>query len=125
MYWVESLRSYGVFFSSPLDFDLMLLQAFPEAYTALIPRRGGPRMTVDEVVPVVLGRAGPGLAIYEGAFAAFTDHLPAYRYHFLTRSKPATHMAAMAHLERQAIVDDLPETVTALLNHVADKLKRD
>ena len=124
MYWVESLRPYGVFFSSPLDFDLMLLQAFPEAYAALIPRRGGPRMTVDEVVPVVLGRAGPGLAIYEGAFAAFTDHLPAYRYHFLTRSKPATHMAAMAHLERQAIVDDLPETVTALLNHVADKLKR-
>ena len=125
MNWVESLGPYGVFFSSPLDFDLMLLQAFPEAYRALVPRRGGPRMAVDEAAPVVLGAAGPGLAIYEGGFAAFSDHLPAYRYHFLTRSKPATHMAAMTHLDRQEIVDGMPEAVKALLNHVAGKLERD
>ena len=35
--WIDGLNEHGVFFSSPLDFDLMMLEAFPEAYEALVP----------------------------------------------------------------------------------------
>ena len=125
MGWVKHLRRFGVFFSSPLDLDLMMLEAFPDAYKAIVPAAGGPRMTVNKAAAVVLGEGGPGLDLYEGAYASITELLPAYRYHFLTRSKPATHMAAMTHLRRKAISDDLPETIRVLLKHVSENLRRD
>ena len=42
--WIDGLMEYGVFFSEPLDFDLVMLAAFPKAYAASIPRRGGSKM---------------------------------------------------------------------------------
>ena len=123
--WIDGLKEHGVFFSSPLDFDMTMLEAFPEAYEALVPAGGGPRMKADKAATVVLGAEGPGLALYEGTFASFSDRFPAYRYHFLTRSKPATHMAAMTYLEREALADRVPERIKALLAHVVGNLRRD
>ena len=73
-----------------------MLAAFPDAYKTTIPTGGGPSLTADEAVTVVLGTGGTGLDDYKGEFADYKDHMPAYRYHFLTRSKPATHLAALA-----------------------------
>lgn len=123
--WIERLRRHNVFFSSPLDFDLMMLNAFPQAYEALVPDRGGPKTKQDKAARIVLGTDGPGLALYQGQFASFVDHLPAYRYHFLTRSKPVTHMLAMTHLTSKGIVDCLPEPLAALLQHIASTLMHD
>ena len=124
--WVEDLQSYGVFFSSPLDFDLMMLEAFPEAYEAIIPAGGGPRMSIEKAASVVLGtNNGPGLAFYEDEFASFADHLPTYRYHFLTRSKPATHAAAMAHMKKEDILNNMPKSMETLLKHIAEKVRGD
>lgn len=123
--WVKSLRSHGVFFSSPLDLDLAMLEAFPDAYKALIPAGGGPKMTVDNAAAAVLGTKGPGLALYAGEFASFRDHLPAYRYHFLTHSKPATHLAAMTHLKCKVVREGMPETLATVLKHIAANVRRD
>ena len=125
MNWVNGLRPYGVFFSSPLDFDLMMLEAFPDAYEALLPEQGGTKMTVEEAAAAVFGRTGPGLALYDREFSSFPYHLPAYRYHFLTRSKPATHLAAMANMSRKMVLKHLPETIKVVLNHVAKNVRRD
>ena len=119
--WVKDLQSHGVFFSSPLDFDLMMLEAFPEAYESIIPAGGGPKMQVKKAASVVLGTDGPGLDLYENEFASFTEYMPAYRYHFLTRSKPATHIAAMAHMKRRDILENIPKTIRDVLKHVAEK----
>ena len=73
----------------------------------------------------LLGTAGSGLALYADEFASSRDHLPAYRYHFLTRSKPATHLAAMAHLKHKTVREGMPETLAAILEHIADNMKRD
>lgn len=107
--WVDSLRRYGVFFSSPLDLDLTMLGAFPDAYAAIIPAGGGSKMSADRAAEAVLGTAGPGPNVYVGKFADFSQHFPAYRYHFMTRSKPATHLAAIASLELHEIRDGMPE----------------
>ena len=122
--WVEDLQSHGVFFSSPLDFDLMMLEAFPEAYEALIPAGGGPRMAVETAAPVVLGTDGPGLDLYKDKFPSSVEYLPAYRYHFRTRSKPATHVAAMTHIKDEDIIANIPRTIKTALEHVAEKVIR-
>ena len=124
--WVESLRPYDVFFSSPLDFDLMMLKAFPDAYEALIPAGGGPKMAVDKAAAAVLGTEGPGLALYDGEFDSFRDHLPAYRYHFLTHSKPATHLAAITHLKsKKTVLENMPKTLETILKHISANVRLD
>jgi putative ATP-dependent endonuclease of OLD family len=77
--WLPRLREHRVFFSAPLDLDLVMLAAFRDAYEAVIPAGGGPKMTAEKAAEAVLGTAGPGLALYAGRFASFRDHLPAYR----------------------------------------------
>lgn len=123
--WVESLTPYDVFFSAPLDLDLGMLAAFPDAYKAIVPKDGGPRMTVERAAEAVFGTAGPGLTFYTGAFKAYPELLPAYRYHFLTNSKPATHLAALTHLKREELREGVPEVLAEVLTHVETKVRRD
>jgi len=94
-----------------------------DAYAATIPKGGGPKMAVDKAAEAVLGTAGPGLTLYGGAFKAYPDLLPAYRYHFLTHSKPATHLAALTHIKTKALRDDMPPILAELLKHIAGNLR--
>jgi putative ATP-dependent endonuclease of OLD family len=123
--WIDDLKQYGVFFSIPLDLDLAMLKAFPEAYSATIPKGGGPKMTVEKAAEVVLGTAGPGLALYVNNRKAYPDLLPAYRYHFLTHSKPASHLAALANVKTEALRDGMPKVLGEVLRHIESKLRRD
>jgi putative ATP-dependent endonuclease of OLD family len=102
-----------------------MLEAFPEAYEAIIPKGGGPKMAADKAAEVVLGTAGPGLTLYTGPFKDYPDLLPAYRYHFLTRSKPATHLAALTHIKPKALREDMPSVLAEVLKHIAKSLRRD
>lgn len=80
-------------------------------------------MKPEAAAKVVLGEGGPGLEIYRDALASFSEHMPPYRYHFLTHSKPATHIQALAHLDDAAIQKALPETYRALLKNVGDNVR--
>jgi hypothetical protein len=71
----------------------------------------------------VLGETGPGLEAYKNAYPGYDVHMPAYRYHFLTHSKPATHLRAFAHLDDEKLETGMPETYRKLLNHISDDLK--
>lgn len=123
--WIDSLREHGVFFSSPLDLDMMMLAAFPAAYAALIPKGGGPDLTVDEAAIAVLKGKGVGLAIYTGKLAVIRELIPAYRYHFLTHSKPATHLQALTPLKRKVLKDSTPKILSDVLAHIQTHLRRD
>jgi len=123
--WVDCLKPHGVYFSAPLDLDLAMLKAFPDAFEATIPAGGGPKMAADKAADAVLGTAGSGLTLYTGAFKDYPDLLPAYRYHFLTRSKPATHLAALTHIKTKALRDGMPTVLSEVLQHVAKNLRRD
>lgn len=122
--WVDCLKTHGVYFSAPLDLDLAMLKAFPEAYNAIIPKGGGPKMAVDKAAEVVLGTAGPGLTLYTGPFKDYPALLPAYRYHFLTNSKPATHLAALTHIKRKDLADRMPAVLKEVLTNIAERLRR-
>ena len=99
-----------------------MLAAFPDAYESIISEGGGPSLTPDEAIPVVLGKGGKGFADYSGDLAKYKDHMPAYRYHFLTRSKPATHIAALTQLDDDDIVKGMPELYRRLVEHIKDNL---
>lgn len=123
--WIDYLKPYGVYFSAPLDLDLAMLKSFPDAYETVIPKNGGPKLTADKAAEVVLGTAGPGLTIYTGPFKDYPALLPAYRYHFLTNSKPATHLAALAHIKKKQLVEKMPAVLSEVLKHIAKSLRRD
>ena len=71
------------------------------------------------------GTSGPGLKIYGGEFEGFTELMPAYRYHFLTQSKPATHLAALTHIADKDLKAKMPAELAELLKHVSKSIRRD
>lgn len=124
--WVNLVEEHGVYYSAPLDLDMEMLAAFPDAYKAIIPKGGGPSLTPDEAVEVVLGKGGKGLDEYKAVeFAGYKVHMPAYRYHFLTRSKPATHLQALTQLDDKALKKGMPDVYRRLIKHIDANLNRD
>ncbi len=122
--WVAKLREYAVYFSEPLDLDMSMLVAFPAAYEKGVPAGGGPKMAADAAAKAVLGEGGPGLDAYKGTLAEIGNFMPSYRYHFLTRSKPATHLQAFAQLDNTVIKKGMPEVYRELVEHVRVNLTR-
>lgn len=123
--WIDSLKKHSVFFSEPLDLDLAMLAAFPKAYEAVIPKGGGPKMTAEKAAEAVLGTSGPGTTIYTGPYKDYPPLFSAYRYHFLTQSKPATHLAALTHIKGSELKADMPPVLAEVLAHIAKSLRRD
>lgn len=116
--WVDVLEQKGnVFFSSPLDLDLAMLAAFPAAYKKVIDGTG-PKMTDEAAAEVVLGTGGMGVAAFTDARAPFLSHMAEYRYHFLTHSKPATHLRALTYIESADLASKMPAVLSRLLKHV-------
>ena len=122
--WIDGLKEYGVFFSEPLDFDLAMLNAFSAAYTATIPTGGGPKMAAAKAAEAVLGMSGPGLTLYTDPYKDYPRLFPAYRYHFLTQSKPASHLAALTHIESSDLKTGMPPILAEVLAHVTMSLNR-
>lgn len=123
--WINRLKEYGVYFSAPLDLDLAMLDAFPDDYAAVIPKGGGPRMAADKAAEVVLGTSGPGLSIYTGPYENYPPLFPNYRYHFLTHSKPATHLAALTRISKASLIAEMPAVLAEVVRHIANSLRRD
>ena len=122
--WVADFENYGVYFSAPLDLDLALLHAYPDAYKAVVPPGGGPKSTLEDATKAVLGAGGDGTKIYVDPFAEYPAHFTDYRYHFLTRSKPVTHLEAMAGLKNSELKASMPDVLERLLKHVAKNVRK-
>ena len=115
--WTEHLEGFGVFFSAPLDLDLAMLQAFPEAYRALDEAERGPSSAAAVAMNAVLGADGDG--------AAVEDDFKWYRYLFLGCGKPATHLRALSRPDLSAadLNDRAPPELRALLHYAARRLQ--
>lgn len=115
--WIARLREFGIFFCAPLDIDWSMLSAFPEAYQQLEAGAAGPNMRTD-AKPSVLGDAGDATS-----YARTNDDIFRwYRYLFLGRSKPNTHLRVLSHLSNEIIAENAPEELVALLEYVDDEI---
>ncbi len=119
--WLQALREEGVFLSFPLDIDFAMLSAFPEAYQHPHPGGCGPRSgraaTSDKKAVTLKTGGNPDL--YD---ETYDDRFKWYPYLFLSRSKPETHIAALARIEPDELSKDAPAELKALIEHVKERL---
>jgi putative ATP-dependent endonuclease of the OLD family len=115
--WAKWLRHFGVFFCVPLDLDYSMLRAFPSAYQMVEPGRQGPSAQGDPRI-AVLGEEGlPAL------YGPSDDQvLRWYRYLFLGRGKPSTHVRVLSQLTAKNLAAGAPEELRALLAFIVARL---
>lgn len=116
--WVNALRHHGVYFSSPLDIDYSMLKAFPEQY----------RVAPDESSTGPSSRGEPGDAVMgdEGKPEFYADdllNLRWYRYLFLGRGKPSTHIRVLGSILPEQLAQNAPEELRALIESIHTALQ--
>ncbi|CZG43954.1 TPA: AAA family ATPase [Legionella pneumophila] len=97
------LEKCNIFFSVPLDLDMVMIQSFPSYYCANA--RDSKRKILEKAV---LGDACIPDAYSQSGFSLSDDELKKYRYLFCTKSKVASHYQAMAEI-RELPVSELEE----------------
>lgn len=115
--WINALRNHNVFFCVPLDLDYSMLRSFPSAYQVIEPGRQGPSPAGDPR-QAVLGENG-NAALYG---ADQDELLRWYRYLFLGRGKPSTHVRVLSSQSSQNLSVGIPEELRALLTSIVTRL---
>ena len=87
--WLEHLRIFNVFFSAPLDLDMSMLTAFSGSYSNF---DGNGPSEVGDSAEAVLGKG------YEERGSDPSLDYRTYRYLFLGRGKPVTHVRVLAKM---------------------------
>lgn len=117
--WIEYFEDRGIFFSSPLDLDFMMIEAFAEVYKVRDDEREEPD---DATLKAVLGKK------HDVVGNQYTDEqlelFDAYHRRFKLGSKPAWHIRAMAALDDAELAADMPTVMTRLFDYVETGLAR-
>ena len=115
---IEDLEKHDVFFSYPLDFDMLMINAFPDFYDD-----NGHKSDHAKLVTAVLGENGN-----ENEYCPFfsDDLLRKYRYLFKSRSKVASHYIACNKIKNMDIEEfqkKCPNVLSQLVQRICDILK--
>lgn len=111
---LHTLEKHGVYFSYPVDLDLMLLEAYPNAYGV------NPAQPDAATIKTVLGKSHINEKnLGSERLALFDD----YQRMFKRGSKPANHLSALAALDDDALMAGLPGPLARLTAGVQQKLE--
>ncbi|MCT1533109.1 AAA family ATPase [Sphingobacterium daejeonense] len=130
--WVESLKDYDVFYSSPLDLDFLMLTHYPDFYKSVIPKSGGPQIPNKEEKKAdfikKLNTAVQATLKSENATAeTYSEEekelMIWYNYHFLGRGKPTTHIQTLASITDKKIKDSIPLVFLEIFERISTILK--
>lgn len=111
---LHALEQHGVYFSYLLDLDLMLLEAYPEAYAV---RRAKP---TEPTTAAVLGKRRANVKRFDDSQLELFDE---YHRQFKLGSKPASHLAAMAELADEELLAGLPGPLARLRDAIQRRLE--
>src|SRR5581483_9864011 len=104
--WISRLESLGVYYSSPLDLDFMMLEAYPKAYKVDNKDLEDPD---ESTFKAVLGKK------HDVVGGQYSDEQQSYFDSYYTRfklgSKPTWHIRAMASMDDDDLIDELPEVL--------------
>jgi putative ATP-dependent endonuclease of the OLD family len=126
------MESFDVFFSSPLDLDFCMLEAFPTAYKGLAPPPKGPRLpapgaknykeaVIDRMKQVLAADVTGALADLGSTYTEPQQELfPWYKYLFVDGSKPVAHMRALLSIDNESLAADAPEVLKKLANRARE-----
>ncbi len=120
--WKHFFEHYGVYFSYPLDLDFMMLRKFPAAYQATsdrkprIPKADDPKRAtaIRDTISAVLKKGSKGSTYSEAQQLAFFW----YRYLFLGRGKPTTHILALTSITKKELAENCPLPLRRLVEKV-------
>lgn len=116
--WFARLEEHGVFFSSPLDLDFLLMIAYPAAYDV---EDDGLHEPDEDILKAVLGKK------HDVVENQYTDeqlkYFDAYNSRFKLGSKPAWHIQAMASMTDEDLLDGMPDVLGRLLKRIRKELK--
>jgi putative ATP-dependent endonuclease of the OLD family len=127
--WIHHLESFSVFFSHPLDLDMMMLSQFPASYKSIISTRSGPNIpSIDSPkYENYLTAAGKAVLGDDDNLSAYSNEIqqlfPWYRYLFLNKSKPSTHLQALCQIDSTDLASRAPSVLIRLLNSIKQKLQ--
>lgn len=112
--WTKWLRSKNIFYSSPLDLDMMMLKAFPAAYS---PDVVFDASKVDKKLKqVVFGESGRGNIELKRVKQSFgEEEIYKYKALFKSSSKPGSHLVAFGKIDQALLALDCPEPLRALI----------
>lgn len=114
--YIDALESRGVFFSSPMDLDFLLLKHFTDAYEIKVEDQTTPN---DGNIKAVLGDRHHGVKQYtEEEQKLFIT----YHKRFKLGSKPAAHINALSNLTDAELLERMPESLARLADFVINKL---
>jgi hypothetical protein len=116
--WLDHLEKWDVFFSEPLDLDWTLLKAYKSAYTEHLEGAATGPSSHGDPRDAVLGPKSSRISLNLWEAKEATEDLRWYRYLFLGRSKPSTHLAAFSRLDS----GDL-RTIPARLGRLLDRIE--
>lgn len=116
----KQLEEYSVYFSYPLDLDMVMITAFPDYYPD-----NGNTDTHEDLVRAVLGKKGDESA-YTVPNSFFSDEmLKKYRYLFKTRSKVASHYLAceaIKNMDDMSFFKKRPEVLGKIIEKIRETL---
>lgn len=116
---VAALQEEGAVFCSPLDLDMSMLNAFPDAYKQIEGAQTGPQDT--PAFDAVLGANGSAdFYVSSESEIAWDEKMQWYRYLFLGRSKPSTHLRALHRLDDATLQAEMPEELRTVVSLIRE-----
>ncbi|MFC8935683.1 ATP-dependent endonuclease [Rhodococcus sp. NPDC057135] len=117
--WKTYLEDYGVYFSGPLDLDILMLTHYPEAYgiedASTLP------LPDDATRKHVLGKARKNEEVLGDSILRLFD---TYHSLFDLDSKPASHLSALAALNDAALLAALPPVLDRMATYISTELAK-
>lgn len=122
--WTKALRSRHIFYSAPVDLDMMMLQAFPDEYR---PDEPFDAATADlaQVAKNVFKKGPAQKEIASVGLTVSDAELHAYNDLFKSSSKPGSHLLAFTRLSTEKIQKDCPEPLRALITKAGQLISPD
>ena len=115
--WIARLEALGVYFSTPLDLDFMMMTHYRAAYRVKdddLEEPGG------DTIKAVLGKSHDVLGgQYSDEQQRYFD---AYHRRFKLDSKPTSHIRAMANLDDEKLIESMPDVLDRMFDMVEEKL---
>ena len=121
--WRRWMEEHGVFFSYPLDLDMLMLRSYPDAYSVC---DFAAPTNMATVIKSVFGDKGLGLDAFKDTvfpdFVPTNEELVAYDALFKKRGKPGSHLAAFAELSDEDIKSECPRQINKLIGAAISRL---
>lgn len=115
--WIARLESLGVYFSTPLDLDFMMMTRCRAAYRV---KEDDLEEPDEDTIKAVLGKSHD---VLKGQYSdEQQSYFNAYHRRFKLDSKPTSHIRAMANLDDEKLIEHMPYVLERMFDAVESKL---